>query len=89
MLRKCSESYRWFESNLRRQMWTVGLEAAIQLRSSKFFRGCEMYQEATVVERPFEYDVPADNGNMRFGVKAHHIMGVSPLLLAGDSWVAI
>jgi len=70
-------------------MWTVGLEAAIQLRSSKFFRGCEMYQEATVVERPFEYDVPTDNENMRFGVKAHHIMGVSPLLLAGESWVAI
>ena len=33
-----------------------------------------MYQEATVVKRPFEYDVPADNGNMRFGVKAHHII---------------
>lgn len=48
-----------------------------------------MYQEATVVERPFEYDVPTDNGSMRFGVKAHHITGVSPLLLAGDSWVAI
>ena len=48
-----------------------------------------MYQEATIVERPFEYDVPVDNGNMRFGVKAHHIMGVSPLPLAGDSWVAI
>lgn len=48
-----------------------------------------MYQEATIVERPFEYDVPVDNGNMRFGVIAHHIMGVSPLLLAGDSWVAI
>ena len=31
-----------------------------------------MYQKATAVERPFEYDVPADNGNMRFGVKAHH-----------------
>ena len=31
-----------------------------------------MYQEATIVERPFEYDVPVDNGNMRFGVKAHH-----------------
>lgn len=59
------------------------------LKSSKFSCGCEMYQEATIVERPFEYDVPVDNGNMRFGVKAHHIMGVSPLLLAGDSWVAI
>ena len=25
------------------------------------------------MKRPFEYDVPADNGNIRFGVKAHHI----------------
>jgi len=48
------------------------LRSSHQLRSSKFSRGCEMYQEATIVERPFEYDVPMDNGNMRFGVAAHH-----------------